>query len=277
MANLNGFNATEVEPTTNFEPLPAGKYLAAITESEMKPTKSGSGSYQRKYSAINGADLARDVADLQSRYSLSGIKFYDADWFVDLRRASQFCHTVIDSDLSLQWAASVNPNDILRARKRMPDLLRRVAQSGCRRLLMGVESGSDRVLVDIVEKEVTVAQVHDVASEIAAHGIMGSYTFIVGFPGESTEEQEETYRLIDRLRKLNPQPETRVHLFAPYPGTPLFEKAIAYGFHPPTSLEEWSCYDYYNSQTPWTNDETVRRAKDYTFMTLTPHNIGRSS
>ena len=45
MANLNGFNATEVEPTTSFEPLPAGKYLAAITESEMKPTKSGSGSY----------------------------------------------------------------------------------------------------------------------------------------------------------------------------------------------------------------------------------------
>jgi hypothetical protein len=45
MANLNGFNATEVEPTSNFEPLPAGKYLAAITESEMKPTKSGAGSY----------------------------------------------------------------------------------------------------------------------------------------------------------------------------------------------------------------------------------------
>jgi len=45
MANLNGFNATEVEPTTSFDPLPAGKYLAVITESEMKPTKSGSGSY----------------------------------------------------------------------------------------------------------------------------------------------------------------------------------------------------------------------------------------
>ena len=45
MPNLNGFNATEVEPTTSFEPLPAGKYLAAITEPEMKPTKSGSGSY----------------------------------------------------------------------------------------------------------------------------------------------------------------------------------------------------------------------------------------
>jgi hypothetical protein len=55
MANLNGFNATEVEPTTSFEPLPAGKYLAAITESEMKPTKSGSGSYlQLTFTILEG-------------------------------------------------------------------------------------------------------------------------------------------------------------------------------------------------------------------------------
>ena len=55
MANLNGFNATEVEPTTSFEPLPAGKYLAAIIESEMKPTKSGSGSYlQMTFTVLEG-------------------------------------------------------------------------------------------------------------------------------------------------------------------------------------------------------------------------------
>ncbi len=45
MANLNGFNANDVEPNSSFEPIPAGKYLAAITASETKPTKSGGGSY----------------------------------------------------------------------------------------------------------------------------------------------------------------------------------------------------------------------------------------
>ena len=45
MANLNGFNANTVEPSTDFEAIPAGKYLAVISESEMKPTKSGTGSY----------------------------------------------------------------------------------------------------------------------------------------------------------------------------------------------------------------------------------------
>jgi len=45
MANLNGFNASEVEPAARFEPIPAGKYVALITESELKPTKAGTGHY----------------------------------------------------------------------------------------------------------------------------------------------------------------------------------------------------------------------------------------
>ena len=45
MANLRGFDATQVEPSTTFDPIPAGKYLAAIIESNMKPTKSGKGQY----------------------------------------------------------------------------------------------------------------------------------------------------------------------------------------------------------------------------------------
>jgi len=39
------FNADEHEPRNSFDPLPAGKYKAVITESEEKPTKAGTGSY----------------------------------------------------------------------------------------------------------------------------------------------------------------------------------------------------------------------------------------
>ena len=44
MTDLNGFNAHDVEPI-DFEPLPEGDYLAAITRSETKATKRGDGSY----------------------------------------------------------------------------------------------------------------------------------------------------------------------------------------------------------------------------------------
>ena len=62
MANLSGFNAHEVEPTTDFEPIPAGKYLAVITESEVKPTKSGTGSYlQFTFEILDGPHKGRHV------------------------------------------------------------------------------------------------------------------------------------------------------------------------------------------------------------------------
>jgi hypothetical protein len=55
MANLNGFNANEVEPSTTFDPIPAGKYLAAVTSSEMKPTKTGNASYlQLTFTVLEG-------------------------------------------------------------------------------------------------------------------------------------------------------------------------------------------------------------------------------
>ena len=45
MADLQSFDANTIEPTTGFEPVPAGKYLSVITDSEMKQTKSGTGKY----------------------------------------------------------------------------------------------------------------------------------------------------------------------------------------------------------------------------------------
>ena len=55
MANLNGFDANQVEPADDLEPIPAGKYVAVITDSEMKPTKSGTGNYlQLTFQIVEG-------------------------------------------------------------------------------------------------------------------------------------------------------------------------------------------------------------------------------
>src|SRR5262249_1120294 len=60
MADLRGFDANQVEPTAEFDPLPAGKYPAVITESEMKPNKAGTGHYlQLTFEVIEGAHKGR--------------------------------------------------------------------------------------------------------------------------------------------------------------------------------------------------------------------------
>ncbi|MBT6156633.1 MAG: DUF669 domain-containing protein [Planctomycetaceae bacterium] len=62
MANLQGFDANTVEPATEFDTIPAGKYLAVITESEIKPTKSGNGSYlQLMFEILDGQYKGRHL------------------------------------------------------------------------------------------------------------------------------------------------------------------------------------------------------------------------
>jgi hypothetical protein len=60
MANLNGFDANTVEPANDLEPIPFGKYVAVVTDSEMKPTKNGSGNYlQLTFQIIEGPHANR--------------------------------------------------------------------------------------------------------------------------------------------------------------------------------------------------------------------------
>ena len=62
MATLNNFDANQIDPSVALDPLPAGKYLAVVSESELKPTKTGGGKYlQLTFQIIDGEFKGRLV------------------------------------------------------------------------------------------------------------------------------------------------------------------------------------------------------------------------
>jgi len=62
MVSLHDFDASQVEPSTPFDPIPAGKYLAAIIDSKMKPTKSGNGEYlELTFQVLEGEHKGRQL------------------------------------------------------------------------------------------------------------------------------------------------------------------------------------------------------------------------
>ena len=61
MASLN-FDANVIQPDNSFDPIPAGWYNAVIDESEMKPTRDGSGTYLAlRFNIIDGQYAGRKV------------------------------------------------------------------------------------------------------------------------------------------------------------------------------------------------------------------------
>ena len=61
MSTLN-FDANEVAPSTGFEPIPVGKYVAVINDSEEKENRAGNGSYlQLEFEIVEGSYVGRKL------------------------------------------------------------------------------------------------------------------------------------------------------------------------------------------------------------------------
>lgn len=219
--------------------------------------------YKRKYHAIPSDKVISDVKFLVDKYNLTGIKFYDADFFIDLNRSKHIYTTMANFEQKISWAASIHPCDILKLIKNDKNAVHRLADCGCKRLLMGVESGDNRVLRDLVNKRATKEDIMCAAEAIDEAGIRGAYTFIIGFPGETSNEKQHTKDFAMQLAKLRTSPEIRFHGYAPYPGTPMYDDAVKDGFREPKNLEEWSTFDYYNMNTPWLTEEDEKFIQEW--------------
>lgn len=221
--------------------------------------------YGQKYYCMCPDYVREDLRIYAEQFQVSGVKFYDADFFVHRKGCDEIMTQL--KNCHLAWAASIHPNDILRSQKGSHNsLLSAASKSRCTRLLMGMESGSNRILNEVIHKHTKAEDYLLIAKAIADYGILGSYTFMVGFPGETQAEYEKTFTLVRKLWNLNVPLETKIHIYLPYPGTPLFEQAVALGHKSPNRLEEWSDYNYYKAMTPWTDAALEKDLAAYTRM-----------
>ena len=93
------------------------------------------------------------------------------------------------------------------------DLLNAMAESGCYRILYGIESGVIDVLKEI-KKQITVEQIEKAVSMTKNAGIEAEGLFMVGNPGDTPETVKKTVEFIKKL-------DIKGHfsLATPYPGT----------------------------------------------------------
>ncbi len=214
--------------------------------------------YGGKWLSLSSERLVNDIQYLYENYQVNGIKFYDPNFFVNKRRVFRFIRSLNERNIRIKWAAAAHPNNLAAFSDSDWKTLK---DSGCSRLLVGAESGCQSVL-DQISKSTTLATINSVAKQLSRYQIIGSFTFVVGFPDEPPDAIESTLRFAEDILSLHSTFEAKIHFYLPYPGTPLLNRAIECGFRPPVTLEEWGRYDYYNIETPWLPEssyEVIRR------------------
>jgi hypothetical protein len=77
--------------------------------------------------------------------------------------------------------------------------LRILKESGCRLLISGMETGSQRIM-DLMKKGVQISHAQEYARNCRKIGIQTAWMFFIGFPGETLEESKETFDLIEKCK-----------------------------------------------------------------------------
>ena len=105
MAYIGNFDASTVAPATEFQALPSGEYLMAITESQMKETKGGTGQYlQMRFTVLNAAVHEHIGRKVFVRLNLINANQTTAD--IAQRELSAICHAV--GVMKLQDSAQIH-------------------------------------------------------------------------------------------------------------------------------------------------------------------------
>jgi len=202
-----------------------------------------------------------ELAALDARYGLEEVAFQDETFFTSARRVQAIAEGLLARGLRLAWTATLRADQACRLDEAV---FATAVASGLRRVMVGVESASPRLLA-WMKKDQTVAHVLAAAERCVRHGVAGVFNFIVGFPGETEADVAATLALVKQLRAMHPAFETPVFFFRPYPGSDLAAEAVAAGYEFPRGLEAWADFDYVGRRSPWLGEAEARRVERVLF------------
>jgi radical SAM superfamily enzyme YgiQ (UPF0313 family) len=169
------------------------------------------------------------------------IHFIDDTFTIIPERTKQICKGIIDNKLKFQWICDTRVDCL---DKGLLDLMKR---SGCVRVKIGVESGSERVL-NLIHKRINKDQIRRGVKLIRESGIPLTTYFMVGFPTETNEDLKETISFAKELKS----DYNSLSILAPYYGTEIWDIALNNGWK--LDKEHWE-YFYHQSQEMIVNDK----------------------
>lgn len=162
--------------------------------------------------------LLEELRILEERHGVKEVNIVDDTFNVDRERVLEFSRRKMDSGLRMSWACNFEANiaDF--------ELIKAIKDAGCWTIMIGGESGSNRML-SFMRKGVTAEQLVKVCQWADEIGIVTRVSFILGLPTETTESINETIRLLCS---------TNIHfpyfqLYVPLPGSIMYDQLEQYG------------------------------------------------
>lgn len=192
------------------------------------------------------------------------IEFADSNLIVNPKRLTELCELMLRRGVVRPWIAFGRPDQLAKLPKEVWKLM---ADSGCKRFFVGLESG-DPFILEKIKKEHTNEQVYLMAERMAEFGIAPDLSFTLGYPDDPARDVRMSLELCRDLKRIVPSSVFVLNTYTPYESTPLYQEAVQHGLKTTSSLadwerNEWKNFGFRKTITPWMTDDIDRMIRDF--------------
>ncbi|GAA0892411.1 radical SAM protein [Fulvivirga kasyanovii] len=181
--------------------------------------------YGLSYRRRSPVKVVDELEWIQKTYNPDTLWFVDDVFTVSHKWLEEFNNTLKERNLKIAYEC------ITRADRMNEDVIRMMKESGCFRVWIGAESGSQKI-IDLMDRRVDVQKVREMIILARKNGIEAGTFIMIGYPGETESDIEET---IHHLKSSNPDHFT-ITVAYPIKGTELYQEVEALQ----TTELEWS-------------------------------------
>jgi len=161
-------------------------------------------------------NVVAEVKQVIETMGYRGFNWHDDTFCLNKKRVIDLCGEFEKLDIVWRCLSRVDTVD--------EEVLGAMQKSGCKELILGVESGSQKILNNL-RKGTTVEQNLKAMSLVKENGIQLKVGIIIGSPGETWETVKET----EELLKACPPDFWNVSCFTPFPGAYVWDHSEELG------------------------------------------------
>jgi len=176
------------------------------------PTRAG------KLTVSNVGTVEGELDSIRALGYIKNVVFIDDTFNVPLPRFKELCRMMIKNAYGFNWFS------YFRCSNSDEEAFDLMAESGCKGVFLGIESGSPTILKNM-NKAASVEKYAEGIKQLHQRDILTFGSFIIGFPGETAETVDETLSFI----KENKPNYYRAQSWYCEPGTPIDRHREKYG------------------------------------------------
>jgi anaerobic magnesium-protoporphyrin IX monomethyl ester cyclase len=173
--------------------------------------------------------LVEEMSFLHYKYKIKNFKFVDDNFLINSHRLRSLISLLRDRGMLQRITISCTSSSKFITEENVESLKLLNTES----VNLGFESGSERILRRLKSGQISLADHERAIRLLNRNRIMVYGTFIVGTPGETTEDMQETLSFVAR----NQIHHLSCYLLKPLPGTPFWNELVKEGKIDPYNVD----------------------------------------